>query len=149
MPILYYTSSSCPYYYTPHAHTTTPLMPILYYTPHAHTTTPLMPILLHSSCPFYYIPHAHTTTPLMPILYYTPHAHTILYSSQMSYSGECLHLFVRERRKWKKYPCCVRDGYFIQFKDGKVQQEENNYIFTCMTDISCFYRARRRCTKLV
>ena len=37
-----------------------------------------------------------------------------------TYSGECLHLFVREKRKWKKYPCCVRDGYFIQFKDGKV-----------------------------
>lgn len=30
-------------------------------------------------------------------------------------------LHVREKKKWRKYPCTVRNGCFIQFKDAKVR----------------------------
>lgn len=29
-------------------------------------------------------------------------------------------LHVREKKKWRKYPCTVRNNCFIQFKDAKV-----------------------------
>lgn len=34
-----------------------------------------------------------------------------------------VQLHVREKKKWKKYPCCIRDNQFIQFKDPKVSLE--------------------------
>ena len=33
---------------------------------------------------------------------------------------ETVQVHVREKRKWKRYPCAVRANSFIQFKDNKV-----------------------------
>jgi hypothetical protein len=38
----------------------------------------------------------------------------------MLLTGETVVLHVKERKKWKKYPCCLRDHHFILFKDAKV-----------------------------
>lgn len=38
----------------------------------------------------------------------------------MLLSGETVLLHVKEKKKWKKYPCCLRDNQFVQFKDPKV-----------------------------
>ena len=34
--------------------------------------------------------------------------------------GMPVSLHVREKKKWRKYPCTVRNNHFIQFKDVKV-----------------------------
>ena len=33
---------------------------------------------------------------------------------------ESVQVHVREKRRWKKYPCAVRGKSFVQFKDNKV-----------------------------
>ena len=33
---------------------------------------------------------------------------------------ETVQVHVREKRKWRKYPCAVRGNSFVQFKDNKV-----------------------------
>ena len=33
---------------------------------------------------------------------------------------ETVQVHVREKRKWRKYPCTVRGNSFVQFKDNKV-----------------------------
>ena len=33
---------------------------------------------------------------------------------------------VREKKKWRKYPCAVRGKDFIQYKDNKVTQTSND-----------------------
>ena len=43
---------------------------------------------------------------------------------------ESVQVHVREKKKWKKYPCAVRGKSFVQFKDAKVSkflQNEYNY----------------------
>ena len=40
---------------------------------------------------------------------------------QMHLDGwETVQVHVREKRKWKKYPCAVRGNNFVQFRDNKV-----------------------------
>ena len=42
--------------------------------------------------------------------------------SQMQHDGwETVNVHVREKKKWKKYPCAVRGDSFVQFKDNKVR----------------------------
>ena len=44
-------------------------------------------------------------------------------SIQIDTVGEsCVNLQVRERKKWKKYPCAVKAGHFVQYRDPKVSQ---------------------------
>ena len=44
--------------------------------------------------------------------------------------GDAVQLHVREKKRWKKYPCCVRDTFFIQFKDPKVRKGPRCFICT-------------------
>ncbi len=36
-------------------------------------------------------------------------------------SSEVVAVHVREKKRWKKFPCCVKSNYFIQYKDSKVR----------------------------
>jgi hypothetical protein len=36
---------------------------------------------------------------------------------------ETVQVHVREKRKWRKYPCAVRGNSFVQFKDNKCTSE--------------------------
>ena len=38
-------------------------------------------------------------------------------------SWECVPIYVREKKKWKKYPCAIRGNNFIQFKDLRVRRD--------------------------
>ena len=43
-------------------------------------------------------------------------------SMQFNTLGEGMPVvvYIREKKKWRKYPCTVRNNCFIQFKDAKV-----------------------------
>ena len=42
--------------------------------------------------------------------------------SQMQHDGwETVNVYVKEKKKWKKYPCAVRGNSFVQFKDNNVR----------------------------
>ena len=48
----------------------------------------------------------------------------VLLSFQMHQDGwESVQVHVREKKKWKRYPCAVRGKSFVQFKDNKVRQD--------------------------
>jgi hypothetical protein len=40
-----------------------------------------------------------------------------------AYKGQCINLHIQEKRKWKRYPCKVKDRSFIIYKDSKCHNE--------------------------
>ena len=39
---------------------------------------------------------------------------------QMSESGEAVMVNLREKRRWRKYPCVVKSNHFVIYRDSKV-----------------------------
>ena len=54
--------------------------------------------------------------------------HVYALITQIDYVKEVepVMLQIREKKKWKKYPCTVRNDCFIQFKDSKVSHPTSN-----------------------
>ena len=42
-------------------------------------------------------------------------------------SWDPVQVHVREKRKWKKYPCAIRGNSFVQFKDSKVWTHSHSH----------------------
>ena len=57
-------------------------------------------------------------------------------------NGQTVMLHVKEKKKWKKYPCCLRDNQFVQYKDSKVCLCNNylniiSFLFLLSITMSC------------
>ena len=53
---------------------------------------------------------------------------------QMHLDGwESVQVQIREKKKWKKYPCAVRGNSFVQFKDNKVCTHTHTHTHTVLS----------------
>ena len=62
----------------------------------------------------------------------------MLFFLQMSDSGEAVMVNLRERKRWRKYPCAVKSNHFVIYRDSKVRPPSvahkmiyHVFLFTC------------------